>query len=115
MRSSTVIIAVQLLAIPLAAGRMQLAQNATGVPDQTVHGQTLTDAPVSPLSPSVKPGVAAVDRAAGEGLRSSNAGPPDSTPFSGAPSGTLTNGAQADVHDREDAPSSGDVTPHLGR
>jgi hypothetical protein len=115
MRSRTIVIAVQLLTAPAAAGLLQLAQNTTGVPDQTVHGEKLTDAPVSSLSSSVKPGVAPVDRAAGEGLRSSNAGPPDSTPFSSVPSGTLRTGTQADVHDREDAPSSTAAAPNLGR
>ncbi len=114
MRSRTIVVAAQLLAAPLGAGLLQLAQTQTGVPDQTVHGRQLTDAPVSSLSPPDKPTVAPVNRAAGPGLRSSDAGPPDSTPLSGPPSGTLTNGVGPDVHDRDDA-TSGPATPHLGR
>jgi hypothetical protein len=116
MRSSTIVLAIQLLTAPAAAGLTQLVQNPTGVPDQTVHGQTLMDAPVSPLSPPAKSGVATTDRAAGGGGRSTDAGPPNATPFSGTPTGTPAQGSQPGTHDREDVVLPGaPATPNPGR
>jgi hypothetical protein len=119
MRSSTIVLAVGLLASPLAlvdnpqssdmtTGLAQLVQYATGAPEQRViGGRPLTDAPrAEPL-----PGVAPVDRVAGPGSRSLNAGPVNALPFSAAP---LSNAAAGSPGSPNGTP--GDIaTPNLGR
>ena len=121
MRSTTLVLAVGLLASPLAllaspdntaeaAGSPQLAAAQTG---DTVNGHVLTDAPVPTVGPA---GVSPVDRVAGEGGRTLDAGPANSTPFSNAPTGTLSSGgSQTSNTDRVNAPSDGSgVTPTSG-
>lgn len=81
-------------------------------PPPTQGGPALSPAPVPNIVPEQ---VAPADRAGGPGLRSSNAGPTDSTPFSAAPTGTLRSGDQVDRHTRDDGPSAGETTPNLGR
>ena len=122
MRSSTIVLAVGLLTSPLAllvspgngadaAGFVQLVAGQT---DNTVNGHVLTDAPVPNVEP---PGLAPVDRVAGEGSRTLDAGPTNSTPFSSTPTGTLSSGGtQASNADRVNAPADGSgVTPNLGK
>lgn len=123
MYSSTIVLAVALLAAPLALltspdnmtatdGFAQLVADNTV--SNTVNGRPLVDAPVPGGIPA---GVAPVDRAAGEGSRTLDAGPVNSTPFSSTPSGTLSDGGtQTSKSDRVDAPSGGSgVTPNLGK
>ena len=64
--------------------------------------------------PSIpEPGLSPADRVAGEGSRTLDAGPTNSTPFSSTPSGTLSSGGtQASNSDRVNAPADGSgVTP----
>ena len=111
-----------MLAAPLALlGSPDTGAAAAGFPtlvagqtNDTVNGHVLTDAPV----PSVGPrGLSPTDRVAGEGSRTLDAGPVNSTPFSSTPSGTLSSGgSQASNSDRVNAPSDGSgVTPNLGK
>ena len=122
MHSSILVLAVGLLATPLA---LRVSSNgdaaAAGFPmlaavqaDETVNGRVLTDAPVPSIPPA---GLAPVDRVAGAGSRTLDAGPVNSTPFSSTPSGTLSSGGtQASSADRVNAPSDGEgVTPNLGK
>ena len=121
MHASTLVLAVGLLASPLALlGSPENAVEAEAFPmlvagpaDNTVNGHVLTDAPV----PSIpEPGLSPADRVAGEGSRTLDAGPTNSTPFSSTPSGTLSSGGtQASNSDRVNAPAdSSGVTPNLG-
>lgn len=122
MHSSTIVVAVALLAAPLslialpdnsaaATGFMRVAGPVT---DTSVNGHVLTDAPVPRVGPE---GVAPVDRVAGAGGRALGAGPTNSTPFSSTPSGTLSSGgAQTGNSDRVNAPTDASgVTPNLGK
>ena len=121
MHSRTIVLAVGLLAAPLsmlanpggAPGAEPIWPAAAPLQD-TVNGRPLESAPV----PSVEtPGLAPVDRVAGSGGRTLDAGPVNSTPFSAAPSGTLSEGGdQISQRDRTVAPAGGaGVTPNLGR
>ena len=123
MRSSTIVLAVGLLSAPLSflAGRTPDAAlpfdafNPANVrPVQALVKPGFTDAPVSSIPPD---GVSPVDRAAGAGTRSFDAGPVNSTPFSDTPTGTLSDGGtQVSRGDRTLAPSDGNgVTPNLGK
>ena len=87
MHSRTIILAIGLLAAPLSllaapetaptgAGGFWLAAAAG---EETVNGRVLTEAPVPNIGPG---GVAPVDRVAGAGSRTLDAGPANSTPFS---------------------------------
>ncbi len=123
MRSSTIVLAVGLLAAPLAllaspdstavaAGFPQLiAQNDVS---NTVNGRPLVDAPVPSIPPA---GLPPVDRVAGEGGRALAAGPTNSTPFSNTPSGMLSDGGtQVANADRVYAPANDSgVTPNLSK
>lgn len=102
MQSSILVLITGLLTAPLAlvgtAGSapmqnkpVQTVQYSTGAPEQTIHGRPLTDAPV----PDALPKVAPVDRAAGPGSRSLDAGPVNATPFSAAPTSAEQAGSQA--------------------
>jgi hypothetical protein len=119
MRSSTIVLAIGLLASPLAllanpAGApmtnslTDLVQYTPAPPDQTIHGRPLTDAPVSNLPPL---GVAPVDRAAGPGSRDLSAGPVNATPFSAAPTSNLAAGSPATPN----GTAAGVATPSLGK
>ncbi len=83
-------------------------------PQDTVNGRPVVDAPVPRSDPA---GVAPVDRVAGEGSRTLDAGPVNSTPFSNAPSGTLSAAAPRPANaDRVDSPAErSGVTPNLGK
>ncbi len=121
MRSSTIVLAVGLLAAPLAL--LTSPDNtaaAEGFPQlladndvsNTVNGRPLADAP----TPSVEPaGVAPSERVAG--ARTVEAGPVNSTPFSNTPSGTVSGGGDQIANaDRVDAPSNDPVvTPDLSK
>ena len=123
MRSSTIVLAVGLLAAPLAmltspnnpadaAGFAQLiADNSVS---NTVNGRPLIDAPVPSVAPA---GVAPVNRVDGAGTPIVQAGPVDSTPFSNTPSGMLSGGgAQIANADRVDVPSNASTaTPNLSK
>ena len=121
MRSSTIVLAVGLFATPLAMLASPDNTASAAAPSfplatstDTVNGHVLTDAPV-PNSPPA--GLPAVDRVAGEGSRTLDAGPTNSTPFSGSPSGTLSSGGtQVSSADRVNAPADDSgVVPNLGR
>ncbi len=122
MRSSTLVLAVGLFTSPMAflvtpdtgAGATGFPTLAAAQTDETVNGHVLTDAPVPNIAP---PGLPPVDRVAGEGSRTLDAGPTNSTPFSSTPSGTLSSGGtQVSNADRVNAPADGTgVTPNLGR
>jgi hypothetical protein len=122
MRSSTIVLVVGLLASPLALlASPDNTASAAGFPlvadiqgDSTIQSQHLQDAPVPSVGPA---GVAPVDRAAGAGGRTLDAGPTNSTPFSSTPSGTLSSGgAQISNADRVDSAAGGaGVTPNLGK
>ena len=79
-----------------------------------MDGRVLQPAPVPSIDP---PGVAPVDRVAGAGSRTLDAGPVNSTPFSATPTGTLSSGAdQPSVRDRVRSPADAtESTPNLGR
>ena len=128
MRSSTLVLAVGLLAAPLALlassdnGAAAAGNGAVpgfpmlvaGQTENTVNGHVLTDAPVPSVGPA---GLAPVDRVAGAGSRTLDAGPVNSTPFSSTPTGSLSSGGtQASNADRVNAPADGSgVTPNLGK
>ena len=122
MRSSTIVLAIGLLASPLAllaspdsmASADSFTQLVGAQSSDTVNGRVLTDAPVPSIGPT---GVTPSDRVAGEGSRTLDAGPTNSTPFSSTPSGTLSSGgSQTSNTDRVNAPSDASgVTPNLGR
>lgn len=59
--------------------------------------------------------VAPADRAGGAGGRALNAGPNNATPFSGAPSGTISGGGQTSPTMRDTAGSTEAGTPNLSR
>ena len=122
MRPSTLVLTIGMLASPfalvanpqagqMADGLLQMAQvtvPARNVPEQSVNGRPLTDAPVPGLA---APGVSPVNRAAGPGSRDLAAGPVNSTPFSAAPTSALQSGSPATPN----GTPGGDVTPSLGR
>ncbi len=122
MRSSTIVLAIGLLAAPLAlivspdneASAAGSQVFAAAQSQDTINGHVLTDAPVSSIPPQ---GVAPVDRVAGEGSRTLDAGPINSTPFSSTPTGTLSSGGtQVSNADRVNAPADASgVTPNLGK
>lgn len=69
----------------------------------------------APTGGPLSNGVAPADRAGAGGGRDATAGPANSTPFSGAPTGLGGGGGEASSANR-DGSSSGDVpTPYLGR
>ena len=123
MRSSTIVFAVGLLAVPLSlmADPQGLSTGSSGffltaaTPQEgSVNGHPLEPAPV----PSIQtPGLSPADRVAAPGSRTLDAGPVNSTPFSATPTGTLSEGgAEASQRDRTLAPSDGGgVTPNLGK
>ncbi len=112
-------LAVALVAAPLAWLRpsaewvrvpMILAADAPA-PPSNVNGKPLTNAPLSRLGP---PGGSPASEPAVSGFHSDQAGPLDSTPFSAAGSGTLSN----DGTDADRSFTSTDKTgavPNLGR
>lgn len=118
MRSSTIILALGIMATPVALlaspqspgmtdGLLQMVQLTTSAPEQTLNGRPLTDAPVSGPIHSISP----ADRAGGAGSRDLNAGPVASLPFSAGPVSNLQAGSQS-------TPNGGrnqDTTPNLGR
>ncbi len=120
MRSSTILLSVGLLATPLALlanpqagagtdGLMQLAQNtATSVPQQTINGRPLVDAPTAGPPFGFPPEY----RVADPGSRSLNAGPINSTPFSAGP---LANSAAGSPGTPNGVPGDAFVTPNLGK
>ena len=122
MRSNTIVLAVGLLATPLSL----LAASSPGAPapaniwtaaavpfESSINGHARHPAPRPPVGP---PGVAPVDRVAGPGSRTLDAGPVNSTPFSDTPTGTLSGGGtQESVRDRTVAPAGSSVTPNLGK
>ena len=122
MRSSTIVLAVGLLTSPLALlASPDSTASAAGislVADPPLSSETVNGHPLLP-APTVTPddGVAPVDRVAGSGSRTLDAGPVNSTPFSNTPSGTLSSGGtQISNADRVESPSGGaGVTPNLGR
>lgn len=68
----------------------------------------------APTGGPLSDGVAPVDRAGARGGRDTTAGPANSTPFSGAPTGLGGSGETSSTN--RDVPSSSDVpTPYLGR
>ncbi len=122
MRSSTLVLAIGLLASPLAllaspdnaASAAGFAELVAAQTQDTVNGHVLTDAPVPTVGPA---GVSPADRVAGEGSRTLDAGPTNSTPFSNEPSGTLSSGGtQTSNADRVNSPADASgVTPNLGK
>ena len=122
MRSSIIVFSVSLLVTPLAllaspdniASATGFAQLVGAQSGDTVNGRILTDAPVPTVGPA---GISPANRVAGEGSRTLDAGPTNSTPFSSSPSGTLSSGGtQIGNSDRVNAPASGSgVTPNLGK
>ena len=123
MRSSTIVLAVGLLAAPLALlASPDNTAAAAGFPtlvadnqvSNTVNGRPLVDAPISNLP---LPGVAPVDRVAGAGDHATFSGPINSTPFSSQPTGTLSDGGtQIAKADRANSPAdAAGVTPNLGK
>lgn len=122
MRSSTLVLAIGLLASPLALlASPDNTAVAAGFPtlaaaqgSETINGHVLTDAPVPSVGPA---GVAPVDRVGGEGSRTLDAGPTNSTPFSSTPTGSLSSGGtQVSNADRVNSPADGaGVTPNLGK
>jgi hypothetical protein len=118
MRSSTIVLAVVLLSSPLALlASPDSTASAAGFPiaaDAQGNDTVLKDAPVPSVGPA---GVAPVDRVAGAGGRTLDAGPANSTPFSSTPTGTLSSGGtQTSNSDRIGSPAGGDgVTPNLGK
>ena len=122
MHSRTIVLAVGLLAAPLSllaapdqspATTADLWQVAAPA-DATINGHALEPAPIPTVGPA---GVSPVDRVAGAGSHTLDAGPVNSTPFSDTPSGTLSSGGDQ-VSERDRALSPADttgVTPNLGR
>ncbi len=118
MHSRAIVVAIGLLAAPLsfldtpkAATPVWLAADPV---ESSVNGHRLESAPVPTVGP---PGISPVDRVAGAGSRTLDAGPVNSTPFSATPSGTLSSGGdQESVRDRVQSPAdTSGVTPNLGR
>ena len=122
MRSNTIVLAVGLLAAPLSllaapgsatpqAGNILLAAAPL---EGSVNGHPLEPAPTPTVGP---PGVSPVDRVAGPGSHTLDAGPTNSTPFSDTPTGSLSEGGtEGSQRDRTLSPSdSSGVTPNLGR
>lgn len=100
MRNSILTLPLAALGLVLAAGTAQAKL------------EPYTDAPVPGVgAPSVQPS----ERAAPSGLRSADAGPADSTPFSSLPSGTLAGGDQVDQHTRETSPGGLQAAPNLSK
>ena len=118
MHSSTIVLAIGLLASPLALlgnsasqpmvqSLTQLAQYSTGAPEQSIHGRPLADAPV----PDAIPGLSPANRVATHESRSLDAGPVNATPFSAGPISNYAAGSPATPNG-----ISGDVaTPGLGK
>ena len=122
MRSSTIVLAVGLLAPPLAL----VASTGQGTPPasliQTAKAQTSAPAGARVFEPAPVPGVdpagvSPADRVAGAGGRALDAGPTDGTPFSSTPSGTLHGaGTQESDADAVRSPAdAGATTPNLSR
>ena len=100
---------IAILVLLLALGAASASPAARAASD----GQEgFTPAPVPKLGPALVP---PSERAGGPGLRSSDTGPANATPFSSAPSGTLGNGDQVDQHTRETTPGEAVTTPNLSR
>lgn len=122
MHSRTIVLAVALFAIPLsilaAPDQPQppapVVQQTAAGEQTTINGHVLTDAPVSTLLPEHLP---PVDRAAQPGARALAAGPVNATPFSDAPTGTLSGGGVAGSQGGRTlaSPDADGVTPNLGR
>jgi hypothetical protein len=123
MRPTMIVLAVGLLSAPLsllgapespAAATDFLNVADTAVTQTEVNGHLLVPAPMPTVGP---PTVSRVDRLAGPGTHSMDAGPINGTPFSDTPSGTLSNGgSQVSQGDRSLSPSDGSgVTPNLGK
>ena len=121
MRSNIIVLAVALLATPLSllaaasspSATPEIWQAATPL-ESTVDGHALEPAPIPTVGPA---GISPVDRVAGAGSRTLDAGPTNSTPFSATPPGTGSDGGdQGSVRDRTLAPSdTSGVTPNLGK
>ena len=121
MRSSTIVLAVSLLAAPLSLlaapqpaspqGNMLLAAAPL---EGSVNGHALEPAPLPTVGPA---GVSPVDRVAGPGSHTLDAGPTNSTPFSDTPTGSLSEGGtEGSQRDRTLSPSDASgVTPNLGK
>lgn len=118
MRSSTIVLVLGILAMPMALlanpqdrpmtdGLLQMVQLTTAAPEQTLNGRPLTDAPVAgPIH-----GVSPAERVAGAGSRDLNAGPVASLPFSAGPVSNLQAGSQSTPNGGRDQ----NATPNLGR
>ena len=120
MRSSTIVLAVGLLAAPLALFGSPGAGTPSGGLVQVASAQVpaktgvFVDAPVPRVDPA---GISPADRVAGAGGRTLDAGPANGTPFSSTPSGTLGGGGTGESNaDAIRSPAdAGDTTPNLSR
>ena len=126
MRSSTIVLAVGLLAAPLSlvsvpnslpdsgTGPSIFMHMANAQTPNTVNGRRLEDAPVPGITPG---GISPAERAGGPGSGTLDAGPANGTPFSAAPIGTFSQEAsETSQSGRAPAPTnSNGVTPNLSR
>ena len=122
MRSNIIVLAVGLLAAPLS---LLAAPDSTTPPsgnvllaaaplEGSVNGHPLEPAPIPTVGPA---GVSPVDRVAGPGSHTLDAGPTNSTPFSDTPTGSLSEGGtEGSQRDRTLSPSdTTGMTPNLGK